>query len=219
MIYMVTGGPGDKPAFLDPKRAETTPYAGADAVPAFDNELDQPESSNSESTPSQPSRGYIDRYREVARLHAFGRTNNEIAQILGYGAVRISLLLKDPFVQKEIDKWRQHFFDSDAVAIMKDAARDGARRIHNIILDPKAKDTTVLAASQFAVEKAHGKAKQEVAIESQSLAAFTAELKAMRQHGDMLRDVSPQLIESKEKEPIVTEPIKDEWTSWVDQNI
>ena len=175
--------PDSSPAFLT-LPAELPVQQYDDLRPTFDDEL-IPED------PTAPSRGIINRYREVARLHSAGKTNNEICAHLGYTPCRMSLILKDPFVQSEIRRWRDLMHDDDAIGILKQAARDGAQRVHSIILDPKAKDTTVLAASAFAIEKTHGKAKQEVSLESGTLNTFMEMLKDMRSRGEVI-DVSPE---------------------------
>lgn len=214
---MVTGGPADKPAFLDPARAESMPYVSGEPpeiheIPNFDTELDT-------ETPDQPSRGIVTRYREIARLHAFGRTNNEICAILGYTASRLSLVLKDPFVQAEIAQWRQRLVDDDAINIMKDAAKDGARRIHKIILDPSTEDRTAIDAAKFAIEKSHGKARQEINVESGTLATFMDMLREMKSRGEVL-DVTPELVALPPGEhhtPTVEESA--DWQDWIKTNL
>lgn len=209
---MVTGGPEDKPAFLDPARAESIGYVGAppDAVPTFDDELIA-------ENPEAPSPGIIDRYREVARRHAHGQTNNQICAALGYTPSRMSIILTDPFVQAEITKWRKAFFDGDAIGRLKEAARDGAKRIHDIILNPKTEDRVLLQAAQFAVEKTHGKARQEVTVESGTLTSFMDMLKQM-QTGP--RDVT----QSAEERPALAEAKPDaerpsKFDSWMDDHL
>lgn len=213
---MVTGSPTDKPAFLDPQRAAELPYVSGDpaARPKFDEELIAED-------PAAPSRGIINRYREIARLHAHGKTNNEIAAILGYTASRMSIILKDPFVQTEIGRWRDALVDEDAIARLREAARDGASRIHAIILDPTAKDTTVLDASKFAIEKTHGKAKQEVSVESGTLGQFMDLLRDMSNRGEVL-DVTPGPAPASlnpGEDGSNAEQQVNRWSAWLDTNL
>jgi hypothetical protein len=200
--------PDSKPAFLDPERASSIGYIGADEVPKFDAELEL-------ENPEAPSRGIIDRYREIARRHAHGQTNNQICAALGYTATRMSIILKDPFVQTEIQKWRQQFFDADAIERLKLAARDGAKRIHDIILNPKTEDRIVLQAAQFAVEKSHGKAKQEVGIESGTLMSFMELMKDMRTGPREVSEALPVLAVSASEDA----PPQDKFDSWLDTNL
>lgn len=155
--------PEEVPLFMQPDVTDDT-YPGHVAVPVFDTELIAED-------PAAPSRGYITRYSEIARLHACCCTNNEIAAALGYTAVRVSILLKDPFVQAEIAKWRTKI-GGDALERMKAASVDGARRVHEIILDRSAKNSDVLAAATLAIDRAHGKPTQEHRHESGSLMEF-----------------------------------------------
>jgi len=205
--------PASKPAFTDASKAAATPYCGSpDEIPTFDRELET-------ESPEAPSRGIITRYREIARLHAFGKTNNEICALLGYTPSRMSIILTNPFVQEEIQKWRDQLVDDDAIGIMKNAARDGARRIHAFILNPKTRDTVAMDASKFAVEKTHGKARQEVSVESGTLSTFMDMLKEMKSRGEPL-DVTPTGV------PALAGPSEDkaaapqnEFDDWLDENL
>lgn len=206
-----------RPAFMDPASAVQAGYpGGGDEVPHFDAEL-------IDDAPEAPSRGIINRYREVARLHSHGRTNNDICAILGYTATRLSIILKDPFVQAEIEQWRARFIDNDAIAIMRDAAKDGARFLHQKILDPNTKDTVALDASKFVIEKTHGKAKQEVNVEVSLAVSLQQTLKEMKERGEPL-DVTPVLIPAAEGGPDSPETAGEphdaqRWSTWVKQNV
>lgn len=208
---MVTGGPDDQPAFLDPERADSIGYINADAVPVFDTELIADD-------PSAPSPGIINRYREIARRSAHGQTNNQICAALGYTASRMSIILKDPFVQAEIARWRNAMFDGDAIERLKEAARDGADRIHAIILDPKAKESAVLDAAKFAIEKSHGKARQEVAVESTTFQGFVDLLRRIESSGQVL-DVTPDAQGAGAQVELPAASQHDAWTTWLDQNL
>lgn len=220
-----TGSPADKPAFLDPVRAEALGYRGApDERPTFDYEF-EPEALDAlpqdAAAAEPPSRGIITRYREVARRHAYGQTNNQICEALGYTPSRMSLILKDTFVQSEIEKCRALLFDSEALDRIKEASRDGAAAIHALILDPRTPPRIKLAASTFAVEKTHGKPRQEVAVEHSSLQNFTDLLERMVERGEVL-DVTPS---AQSAAPALgaaapaEEPTHDQWSTWLDVNL
>lgn len=205
--------PEDKPAFLDPKRAESIPYVGADEVPNFDHELLE-----DNENPEAPSRGIIDRYREIARLHARGWTNNQICKHLGYTASRMSVILKDPFVQDEIKKWRKLHFDTETLGILKEAAKDGARLLHKTIMDEGARESVRTDAAKFAIEKTHGKARQEVQIESGTLLSF---MELMREVREQPREVGPS-AEGGAPLSIQGSDAKQEadpFDQWLDQNL
>lgn len=211
----IAGGPEDKPAFLNPERANAIGYIGEDVRPRFDGELDaEPDGDNG----STPCRGIIDRYREIARLHALGKRNNEICEILGYSQTRMSLILAKPFIQTEIARYRAKLFDGDVQAKIKEAALDGARYIHNVILDENAKESTRLDAAKWANEKVHGKARQEVNVESGTLSQFMEMLKEMRSRGESLEqpiDVTPALLTAAPADPPQADPVD----TWIQANL
>lgn len=119
-----------------------------------------------------PTPGLKTRHCEIARLHASGMTNNDIADKLGYTAARICVLLKEPFIQAEVQRWRDQLFDSDDIALMKQGAHDAIHRMLKLVSDPRTKPETLLRIGQFFVEQAHGKARQGIDIKSSSLDAF-----------------------------------------------
>lgn len=220
---MAPGGPDEKPAFLDPERANSIGYVGAkpDDIPTFDNEIEPlPElMEDLEPRGKGPSRGYEVRWDEIARLHALGYTNNQIAGHLGYSAAGISLALTKPYTIEAIAKWRRTVFDHDAISRLKEAARDGASRIHQIILDPSAKDTLRLDAAKFAVEKSHGKARQEVSVESGTFTNFMDLLREMNSRNEPL-DVTPRQINAPtEAKPTEDAPEVNKWNDWLDTNL
>lgn len=213
--------PESKPAFLDPARAEAIGYVGAlpDAVPSFDHEIAPlPElMTDSEARGKGASRGYEVRWDEIARLHALGYTNNQIARHLGYSATGISLALNKPFTQAAVEKWRKAVFDHDTISRLKEAARDGAARIHGLILDPKTKDTVLLDAAKFAVEKSHGKARQEVNVESGTFTNFMELLRQVHNRNEPL-DVTPHQTATHE-EDAAKSPEANKWKAWLTTNL
>lgn len=206
----VTGSPADNPAFLDPARAESIGYVGApDAIPTFDSELIAED-------PEAPSRGIIDRYRELARRHAYGQTNRQIAVALGYTDSRVSLILLDPFVQSEIARHRDSFFNGDANVIMKETSVQAARNLQSIVNDPSHKKH--FEASTFVAEKVTGKARQEITVESGTLTGFMDLLKSMQGSGEML-DVTPTLPATAEPSKAIDAPQPSRFDAWIDQHL
>lgn len=206
--------PKDRPAFLNKERALATSYPGADDIPQFDDELPATEELSSEAAPVA---GVTERYREIARLHALGKTNNQICTLLGYTPSRVSLLLRDPFVVGEVARYRKNLFQQDVADKLKEASRDGAILIHKIILDEKEKTALRLDAAKWSNEKTYGKAKQEVDVESHTLLAFMNLMKEMKDRGEVL-DVSPVQPELTGQ---IAEPAETQsaWSDWLDQNI
>lgn len=214
--------PPGGPAFLDPARAEAVAYPTGDERPVFDDELRE------EPNPEAPSLGIRERHREIARLHAMGITNNEICKRLGYTPAWVSTMLRDPFVQSEIARWRGLMFSARAGDILKGAAEDAAREIHRIILDPNTKETTRLAAAQFAVEKVTGKAKQEIDVRGGDINYYINIKQEMIRSGEIV-DVTPAQP-GPEREvvsrvgggvdaPPKPEPETSRWSNWLDSNL
>jgi len=204
--------PNSKPAFLDPERANSIGYVGADEVPQFDRELEE---ETVEPAGKGPSRGYQERWRAIARLHALGLTSNQIGRKLGYSPTGISLALKQPFVQAEIERFRSAF-EADIITRVKAAAQDGAEFIHETIHNEAAKVSERLDASKWAVEKATGKAKQEVGVESGTLMSFM-ELMRQMQPGSSPREVTESVPALAA--PTDNAPPQDKFDSWLDENL
>ena len=226
----MVGDPADKPAFLDPKRAAATPYGDPDHRPTFDSELalePLPELPGEELPPMSkgvgrvPSRGYEERHRAIARLHAYGYTNNQIARHLGYSATGISLALQKEWTQAEVQRIRDQMCDPDVLGKLKAAGTDAIAHIHKSILDPLAKEEIRSTNARWAVEKLTGKPKQEVSVESGTLGTFMELLKEMQGRGEVL-DVTPRtpaLAGPHSTEIVVEEPQANKWETWLDSNL
>ncbi len=212
----------EKPAFLSKERAESIPYHGADDVPQFDAELEALPPLETDLPPrgQGPTAGYETRWREIARLHALSYTNNQIAGHLGYSATGISLALKNPFVQAEITRWRERYYSQSATDIIKDVAVDAAKRIGQVVRDPRAKTSDVLSASTWAYEMVNGKAKQAMSLEAGGLAAYMEMQKSMLERGEPI-DVGPaQPDTTVSGDNGATQTTgNDDWTTWIDKNV
>lgn len=201
----------EKPAFLQPTVSHD--YPGISENPTFDEELaawNAPVEG-----PNAPKPGIRERWRAVARLYALGQPMSVIARRLNYTQSSLTRIIKEPFVQEEVAKYRAAY-ETDINTKVKDAAIDGIDRIHQMILDPDEKSTVVLDASKWTVEKATGKPRQEVAVEGGSINVFIEVAKGIRQRGEVV-DVTPQT-------PVITESgtasdtPQTDWDSWLDQH-
>lgn len=202
----------DGPAFLNPQRAEEIGYVEA-PVGYTENDDSKPDFSHWDEyrEPDPDPAGYVlkPRHKEVARLHALGKTNNEICRILGYSTSRMSILLGLPAIQREVDRYRQKLYEKDHVDALKDLGTAGLEVMEEMIRDPKNKLRDRVEASKWVLEKITGKPKQEVSIESQSLNRFMDVMKQMRESGETLeiggsgaRDVTPgETIETTAENP------------------
>lgn len=178
---------GGKPLFLTPE-AENAPYpeSDPDAVPDL-AAYDAMEVLPAENAPLKP------RHREIARLHALGKTNNEICKKLGYTPAWISTLLASAALRAEVDRYRNRLYEQDVITAMKDLGADSVRVLEEIIRNPNEKSALRADQARWVLEKLTGKAKQEVTVESNTLAAFMDTLKQMQASGETLDviDVSP----------------------------
>ena len=217
--------PEGKPThFLNPP-AETDdcgmPYPGADDPPIFDAELEDlpPLDNNLPMRGKGPTAGYEARHRLIAKYHAWGYTNNQIARHLGYSPTAISLALNRPFVRAEIERVRALMFDPDVMGKMKETATIAADHIQRTILDEKTKEEIRSTNARWAVEKVTGKPKQEVSVESNTLTSFMELAREMISRGEVI-DVSPVQREqvTEEKSPDAAEP-QDKWTAWIATNL
>lgn len=190
--------------------APPTGYPGITTPVTFDHETE------SAADDVAPSAGYEERWRTVARLHALGKRNQEIAALLQYTDVRVSILLKHPWVQAEVERYRKSF-DGDVAAQVREAATDGIQRIHRMILDEGTKDTVAADLSKWAVEKATGKATQQVNVQNNTLNYFVELMKRMQGRGETLDGPT-----EREALPAAAEPEdtpQDTWNGWLDQNL
>lgn len=198
--------PPGGPAFLKPETA---------CLPRRDTE--QPTFDEPPDPEGAPSLGLISRYREIARRHALGQTNNQICEALGYTAAWMSTVLRDPFIQAEIKQWRDRYIDEDAVAIMKRTSVNAALNLERTVLD--ARDKNSYDASKFVLEKVTGKARQEVTVESGTLGNFMSMLKEMQRRKEPL-DVTPVPVPALAGIPEQAQPdAAPRWNTWLTENL
>lgn len=220
--------PDTKPAFLDPERASASSYVSG-APPEevrFDRELAaelDPAFLEAHEGGKGPSPGYRERWRAIARYNAMGWTNKRIGEKLNYSPTAVSLALQSTWVQEEVARMRA-LYETDIIAQVKEAAKDGASFIHETILNESAKISERLDASKWAVEKTTGKAKQEVGVESNTLMHFMEVVRDMQRRGDTI-DVTPQTSQTPQALPqsdaeaaqVPTPP--DRWAAFLGDNL
>jgi hypothetical protein len=218
---MVTGSPDDNPAFLDPERATSIGYVGGEDPPTFDHELLAKEIGDGETIEPMgkgPSRGYQERHRAIARLHALGYTNNQIARRLGYSATGISLALQSEFVQAETERFRTQYFETDIVEALKSIGPDAINHIHRTILDESEKSELRSTNARWAVEKLTGKAKQEVTVEH-GLSSYMDILRDMRSRGEIIDVSGTPVLETASPEADPGTSGGSKWKNWLNSNL
>lgn len=229
--------PAERPLFMQPQAAASAAYVEGpedpnEAPPTFDHEfeLELEYDGLTDDRKSGPSEGYRERWRTVARYHAMGKSNNFIAQSMGYTASSVSLIIQRPWVRAEVERYRRLLYENDVLSTLKLLGGDAVKVIADTI-NGTGKNSEKLEAAKFLIEKLTGKAKQEINVESNTLSNFMEMLKQMQRDGDSLEalpgeagaselpharypgaiDVTPQ----KELEP--AGPSK--WANWSKENL
>ncbi len=234
--------PGEKPEFMQPS-AHTAPYPGSPNphnIPiTHDHELDDllcgppaPPPTRAEQITPKPSPPLVPseimpdvlptlrvKYMEIARLAAMALTSAQIAKRLGYKSETITQILKHPNVEAEIGRYRAKLYDQDLITAMKDLGGDSMAVIVEMLHSPseKLKDRAELA--KWIMEKLTGKAKQEVNVESNTLAAFMDLVKTMKSRGESIEsqtiDVTPEV--QQDLPSLGTSQSKH--SRWLDENL
>lgn len=220
------GDPGP-PSWGTVTTGMNAPGTVIDITPTFDVELERAPASAGEASaedPDAPSTGIRERWSAIARMHALGMRNSDIAERLGYTQSRISIVLNEPWIQKEIARYRSKF-ESDVTERIKDAAIDGAHFVHTLINNGSAREQTRLDAAKWAIEKTTGKAKQEVSVESNTLTNFMQLMRDMQAQGELAPRPMRDVAALGPGEPTPAEgdgadaPQPDQWSTWIGTNL
>lgn len=174
---------GEKPAFLSKETAEAASYPFNDTPPVFDEELPV------EDDGQVPVAGVRQRYAEIARFKAIGKTNNWVCDYFGYTPAWVSTVIRHPYVVAEIKRYRDAIF-AGTTDKLREIDKDGLTVLHNMVLDPKERSSVRADIAKWGHEQVHGKAKQAVAVEIGSRAEFDRMVREMYERGEVL-DVTP----------------------------
>lgn len=169
------------------------------------------------------------RHRKLAQLAAGGLSNADICKELGYSPSRVSILLKNPYVSREVARLQDRIFEETIQARLKGFVEPAMNNIHNILTDTtnRVKVSEKMEMSKWVVEKLDGKAIQKHDIGENLLGVFLDRLDARRlnpaqEQERQVLDVSASptlaLAESPppvEEEKAKTPPISDELADWV----
>lgn len=221
--------------FLDPALAANAAYVGAidpDIVPpTFDEELELPPQDENLPVPEAVQSDLRMRYREIARLHAMGKTNKYICERLNYTPSAMSTILKRPEVRAEATRYRALLYDKDITSALKGLGPDAISVIRDFIHDENAKKKDRVDAAIWLAEKLTGKAKQEGGTELNTLAAFMDLAKQMVESGERVAvtamqtasggsagpgaiDVTPQHAENTSQAPV-----RSKYAGWSGENL
>jgi hypothetical protein len=133
------------------------------------------------------------RHKLLARYCALGKTNREIAELLGYSEPRVSVLLSNTKIRQEIDLYRDRLYDGDLAQAFKDLLPEALYAVEDVLKHEATSYKDKLAktdTAKWVIEKIDGKAAQKVNVESGTLTRFLDILGQMQERGETL-DVSP----------------------------
>lgn len=105
------------------------------------------------------------RQRIVLELAAKGKTNKEIAELTGYNSATVSALLRQPHTQQIlVDEVRRNVdnIDAEVLAVIKEGCLVGAKRLLEIVKNPKAKGSEHVAAAKTFLERRYGMPNQPI---------------------------------------------------------
>lgn len=208
-----------RPTFLSPEAVAQTEYIGE-----FDDPPDWTAIDHEEAMPD-PNAALHARHKAAARLRAMGKNYTDIAKALGYSRTHMSILFASPTMNLEVARYRNRLFERDLVDRMKELGPEAMDVFERFIRDDKTKLRERVDAAKWLLEKLTGKAKQEVNVESNTLAAFMGVLRQMQETGESLDpiDVTPQQLNPDgsppENKALTVLPSASKFKTWVDDNL
>jgi len=172
----------------------------------------------------RPDRPLADRHRELARLMAHGKTNQEICTALGYTPGRVSVLKSNTKIKEAAEKYRDQLFTVDTQTRLKEMESD-ALNVMGVDMPVEKKES----AAKWVLEKTTGKAAQQIDINHEgSLGIFIEELDKIKGQGGLrpALTTTPNVIDvtgvatdtdttPKEPEGLTSDPFDE----WLDKNI
>lgn len=222
--------PGGKPKFLDPAAAAADTYdhqqltITSDEAPVLRPE-DFMETDPHLSKPLSP------RHKQFVHMIAMGTPPAAVAKELKYSMQRVYQLLKDTRMKTEIARIQDRMFQSDIITRLKDLGGDAVDVLEELMRDPAISALKKADKATWIIEKLSGKAKQEVAVEATSIAAFMEVMRQMQQSGERIVsspdiDVTPRNVgEGAEPQANSARPAlpaaksNGRFTKWVDEEL
>ena len=156
------------------------------------------------------------RHRRLAQLAAEGLSNQRIGEQLGYCSSRISILLRNPYIQYEIRRLQDRIFEATIQDRLKNLADPALNNIEMILTDRtnRVKISEKADMSKWVIEKLDGKAAQKYDVGENLLGIFLDKLDA--QKTQPLRDVHPakEVLEIEGHSKEIEKP-KDKISDWI----
>lgn len=223
--------PADFPDLGVTEDTELTGRDGSDAGPHTHLRAEHPESWAKPEDKSwgdwflKPGKPLRSRHKLLARYCAVGKTNKEIAELLGYTESRVSVLLSNQRIIQETDLYRDKLYDQDVAQAFKNMLPQALFAIEDVLQheadsykDKLAKTDT----AKWVIEKIDGKAAQKLNVESGTLTRFLDLLGQMQGSGESL-DVTPRTTpievpaSAGAAEP--QEAQTPNYSAWIDENL
>lgn len=167
-----------------------------------------------------PGRPLNQRQKELCRLAALGKTNNEIAAATNYHYSRVSILLTSDKIQDEIERYKDKLFKVDEQARLKELAPDALDVMETILMNPKTTPEDKESAARWVLEKVTGKAAQAIDVKDErGLHILMDKLDQMKAQNKSLP--SPDIIDVVAKEPSEEKPkdLSDTFETWIKENV
>ena len=157
------------------------------------------------------------RQRELCRLIAKGFKNKDVCLTLGYSPSRVSILLRNPLIRKEILKFQDKVFNADLVQRIDEVAPDAMNIIEAALGDEsQLRPTAKVDLAKWVMEKKTGKPRQLHEIETGSLMDLYARLDNMKN----VRDVLETGMEAHDSKIVDIEPVKHDYIAdWFKKEI
>jgi hypothetical protein len=155
------------------------------------------------------------RHRRLAQLAASGSSNSAIAKELDYSDSRISILLRNPFIVREIRRLQDRLFEETIQQRLKNLVDPALSNIEEILKDRtnRVKVSEKFEASRWVVEKLDGKAVQKTDIGENLLGVLLDRLDAKGSRSvSAPRDIETEVKALPEAQP---EALSDELADWI----
>lgn len=173
----------------------------------------------------RPDKPLNQRQRELARLAAHGKTNNEICKLLDYTQGRVSVLLSNTKVKNEIEKYKDKLFGVDAQTRLKELSGDALNVMEGILIDGQIDIEKKESAAKWVLEKTTGKAAQQIEVKGEvNIGVFLDKLDQLKSTNKSLPAPEPIDVTPLENEDGVNQEPKEKtpepavFDDWLDKN-
>lgn len=138
--------------------------------------------------------GYLSpRHRRLCLLAAQGQSNKKIAEELDYVDSRVSILLRNPYIQAEIERIRERIYEETISSRLKTFAEPALDNIQKILTDKtnRVKVSEKAEMSKWVIEKLDGKAIQKHDVGENMLGIFMDKLDSLGAAGRTVIPTTP----------------------------